>query len=203
MIIISSISIIIISLYLFFYNPYNDLNPQPVTAQRTIDFDKRLHILELTSPAPMLEMELYDGNKKIHLNPSSRNHFIQFDNFPSLISYDIESKGFLNRQNIEVQLKPEGEPYRINLTLISDDDFVLYDSNFPFERDLSGKEYSIYIGVNPPIPLSIQLTLPKNNTYKLIVNIEYLSVPIDFRVTGDNIKVKPLLKIKKSIYIKT
>jgi hypothetical protein len=100
-------------------------------------------------------------------------------------------------------LKPVGTPYKLTLTLNSEEEFVLFDSNFPYVRQPGGREYTLLIGANPPLPLSVQLTVPRDRTFNLHLVTEYLSVPADFQLYAADKQVEARFTLIKTLEIKT
>jgi len=104
-------------------------------------------------------------------------------------------------------LNPTGHPYKLQLSLTSEKEFILYDSNFPFvreiETDTEAVTYRILIGKNPPKPLPLLLTLPSGRRYNLSMKIEYLQPPFRIEVSGKNKDVQVIVKLEKSLDLRT
>jgi len=80
---------------------------------------------------------------------------------------------------------------------------VLFDANFPYTRTPGGKEYTILIGVNPPLPLDVELTVPRNRAFTVEVTLEYLQPPEGYTLTGESVSVSNRLRFRKNLELKT
>ena len=67
---------------------------------------------------------------------------------PALAEFKSHSIAFLNRRNYTIDIQLKGVPSKLEAVISSDREFILYDSNFPFQRDKTGKSYKIFIGAN-------------------------------------------------------
>ena len=113
----------------------------------------------------------------------------------------------LDRRNIRLTLNPTGQPYKLQLSLTSEEEFILFDSNFPFIREIETEtqavSYRILIGKNPPNPLPLLLTLPSGRRYNLSMKIEYLQPPFRLEVSGKNKDIQIIVKLEKSLDLRT
>jgi hypothetical protein len=195
--------VIILIGYIILFNPFNSDNPQPVTAERQVDFDKRINRLILSSDAPLGKFEVSYDRREFSIDTRARNVDIPLTRYPELFSYNLESVGFLNRKNITVVLMSQGDPFKIEVKITAESEFVLYDANFPYSRQRSGSEYTVYIGKNPPNPLKLELTLPKERRFHLGLTFYYDTPPLDVSVSGKDVRVNSELLLNKSIDINT
>lgn len=187
--------------YLFiFFKPFNGKTAQPIAALETINITNKTNNLIITSPAPIGEIEYRTGKNTIKVNTKSRKYITPLQGIPSLIHFTSQSVAFLNRNNYELETQLKGNPSKVEVVISSNKEFVLYDANFPFKRDKSGKSYSIFIGVNPPVPLILQFTLPKGFQFDIRFKVNYRNPPVPLSVTGKNKKtdVELLLFAKHS-----
>ncbi len=193
----------ILAFYILLFNPYHGDNLQTITAQREIDFGNKKNNLVLSSEAPLGRLEVLYKQQDIFIDTQHRDYTILLHEYPNMFSYDLQSVGFLNRRNMTIRFKPKGEPSKVDVLLISEDEYVLYDANFPFYRQRSGKQYSIFIGNNPPNPLVLELTLPKDRRFKIVISINYKKLPFPLVIKGKNTILRTELILNESIDIST
>jgi len=185
-----------------FYSPYRE-KQQIITAHYLVDRVNGENSLQLTSTGPLGGLTVWDGENRIQIDSHSRKYNLPLPEVPELLHITINSVGFLDRKNIQLDLKPVGTPYKLTLTLNSEEEFVLFDSNFPYVRQPGGREYTLLIGANPPLPLSVQLTVPRDRTFNLHLVTEYLSVPADFQLYAADKQVEARFTLIKTLEIKT
>ena len=187
----------------FVYSPYGELRPQPISAVYVIDEVRDEQYLELSSPAPLRNMRSLNGDTTISIDTRSRLYRLPLVNPGEYLETRISSVGFLDRKNVSLSLVPRSEPYRVRLGVFSDAEFVLFDANFPYTRTPGGKEYTILIGVNPPLPLDVELTVPRNRTFTVEVTLEYLQPPEGYALEGDFVSISNRLRFRKNLELKT
>ncbi|GEM_PF-2284949 len=202
--VISLIPALIIPLYtIFFFRPYGPDNPQPLVVNESIDLSKKNSSILITSPAPIGTIKYIRKGKGISISTGSRLYRMPIEMPERLIDYDLSSRVFLDRRNFVLNINTKGKPYQFKIEVVSDNEFILYDSNFPFQRGKNGKSYRIFIGKNPPKPLVLQLTLPKEHYYKLEINVIYNEPQANETIIGENKKVRWILNVKDEISLKT
>jgi len=180
--------------YLFgIFKPFNKNTQQPINAVDTINTLKNTNNLTITSPAPIGKIEYSTGDSSINLNTKSRKYITPLQDMPALAEFKSHSIAFLNRRNYTIDIQLKGVPSKLEAVISSDREFILYDSNFPFQRDKTGKSYKIFIGANPPRTLSLKLTLPQGFSFNTDFTIKYDNPPFPLYITGKNKKARTKL----------
>ena len=187
----------------FVYAPYGPRRRQPVNATYVIDEVADKRYLELSSPAPLENLKVRDGNTTISIDTRSRMYTLPLKHGGEYLDTTISSVGFLDRQNVNLLLTPWSEPYRVRLKVSAEEEFVLFDANFPYTREPGGREYTILIGVNPPLPLNVQLTVPKNRTFTVGITLEYLRSPEGYDLSGEFAAISNRLTFRRDLELKT
>jgi hypothetical protein len=185
------------------YDPYDAEHRQPVAAHYTIDLIDSRSSLTLASPAPLGAVTLRDSKGVITIESRARFYTLPLEELPDLLETEVTSTGFLDRKNINLLFSSTVRPYRLTLRLSSADEFVLYDANFPTQRDPGGREYRILIGSNPPLPLPLQLTLPQNMSFELRIGLEYLQLPHGYELSGADKQFTSHYTFQKRLILKT
>jgi hypothetical protein len=187
----------------FVYAPYGPRRQQPVNATYVIDEVADKRYLELSSPAPLENLKARDGNTTISIDTRSRLYTLPLKHGGEYLDTTISSVGFLDRKNVNLLLTPWSEPYRVRLKVSAEEEFVLFDANFPYTREPGGREYTILIGVNPPLPLNVQLTVPKNRTFTVGITLEYLRSPEGYDLSGEFAAISNRLTFRRDLELKT
>jgi hypothetical protein len=187
----------------FVYAPYGPRRQQPVNAAYVIDEVTDKRYLELSSPAPLENLKARDGDTTISIDTRSRLYTLPLKHRGEYLDTTISSVGFLDRKNVNLLLTPWSEPYRVRLKVSAEEEFVLFDANFPYTREPGGREYTILIGVNPPLPLNVQLTVPKNRTFTVGITLEYLRPPEGYDLSGEFVAISNRLTFRRNLELKT
>ncbi len=185
------------------YSPYGGKEKQQIVARYLVDRIAKESTLSLNSPAALGHLRIWDTENLVTIDSRSRSYVLPLPEIPELLQSSIESTGFLDRKNLKLILDPTGSPRRFRLTLRSPEEFVLFDSNFPYIRETGGRVYDLLVGVNPPLPLEVELTLPKGRTFELSVEVEYLNNPADFRLFAPDKILDTIFTLRDRLEIKT
>ena len=187
---------------LMLYFPFTEVNPQPITIEATVD-DDGTNMVQLSSPAPLGAGDLLRDADRLPFQTTERSFAVSFQNLPEYVVVEQSRRAFLNRETVTLRIESRDQPFLVSLDLISDQDYILFDSNFPFRRHQSGREYEILVGRNPPNPLSIELTLPRGRTYHCVLRTEYLGPLLDVHLTGRAASVERGLTVSKRFTLRT
>ncbi|MBN1409784.1 MAG: hypothetical protein JW969_02995 [Spirochaetales bacterium] len=182
---------------------FSSSDPQKITAENVINTDNATNSIFLKSPSALGKLRIQYLDKDYSVYTKSPEFTITNEQLPALLIVETKSTPFLNRKNLTINLYSVGNPYKIHLTLESDEDITLYDANFPFIRKSQGKEYEILIGYNPPKPLSVLLTIPKDMVLKLHTTVEYTQFPFTFNITSPNKKFSASLTLVQTFLVKS
>jgi len=185
------------------YDPYGEQQRQPVHAAYLIDETAEKSYLRISSPSPLENLRLSDGSMTMSIDTRSRSYTIPMADIAELLDVEVSSVGFLDRKNVNLRLEPWSQPYRVRLDVSAADEFVLFDANFPYSREPGGRQYTISIGANPPFPLEVQLTVPRNRTFTVGITLEYLRSPEGYELRGENRSITSRLTFHKDLQLKT
>jgi hypothetical protein len=175
---------------LFLFAPYSRLRPQIIHAVNTIDAEAGTNNLVLASHASLGSIEYRYAGRPSAMDTRKRRAGIALEYPSDLLTAEISASPLLNRQNIELLLEAAGHPHQMELHLASQEGFILFGANYPIVREVAPEEegvsYRILVGKNPPNPLQLQLTLPREGTFTLSAGITYREPPIPMEFSGEN-----------------
>jgi len=189
--------------FFLLYSPYGPGRPQPVTAEYLVDRESGQTLVELASPAPLRDLYLLEPGGLRVVDTRALRVRRALPPIADLVVPRVTEVGFLDRKNIHLALQPVGEPVRIRLTVSAPEEFVLYDANFPYQREPDGRRYTLLIGANPPLPLAVQLTLPQARSFAVGLELEYGEPPAGFQAFGDRAVVRSRLTYRMKLELKT
>jgi hypothetical protein len=94
-------------------------------------------------------------------------------------------------------------PRSFTLAIDSADDFVLYDSSFPAVRN-GPRSYRLLVGAFPPDPLTLQISLPIEETFTLTITAEFDAPLIGVDVqAGPAARVATRVRVVRTLDVKT
>ena len=182
---------------------FSEKNPQPVSVHDIIDLDNLSRRIVFSSNSYLGKIRMKAEERFFSFDSLSRTYEIKVEEIPELIRIKMTEETFLDRKNIRLKLESRGTPHRVRLLLHSTNEFTLFDSNFPFQRQKGGLEYSVLIGANPPSPLDIDLTLPQGTSCTLDFTIDYTNIPYPFETDGEHKTFDELLTFHQTFRIDT
>lgn len=190
-------------LYMFLFIQYTEQMPLTIFTKNIIDMDKKNNTIEISGNRALRDINLWIVDKHYHFETEAMHYIIPQEEIPELIDIQVTQKSFLDRKNINISVEAQGNPMSLSLSIASDSDYTLFDSNFPYNIRNKGRIYDIIIGANPPKPINIQLTLPAQLSFELFLEMEYSEFPFRFEIGGANKRIESYLIIKKSLRIET
>jgi hypothetical protein len=189
------------SIYLFSFMPYTSENPQPVFAAEQINPEIGQRLLSVSSPAPLTGVELISPDYRDVTAERTRQFSVESDVIPSLVDVSTETSSFLERQYVEITVQSVGSIRSLSVTLHSDERIILFDSNFPFSLNPHTNSAEIYIGENPPNPLTFTFTIPQRLPVEIAMDLTLEGIPSRFELVRENISVKRELTVNRRIFL--
>ena len=167
----------------------------------TINTDYNISTIKVSTPVKSKEIEvaidnnnyiLETGNfKKIEITNNSTTDLVEINKTLSL---------FLDRKNIVLDIKPKGNPEKIEILFLMEKNHIILDSNYQFTLtpNLDGGEF--HIGYNPDFPLRLDILADKETDIKFEINLIYKTPPFDMDIKGDNMIFYDYTVVRKSIH---
>jgi len=164
-----SLSSVITLFWILGLNPYSTDKPQPLEIIDSIDLVHGDRRLEISSPGPIGSAELYLDGQTYPLDNLGRTADVRMPFNRKPLSVESQSRSFLGRRTISVNISGESNPGSLTIYLNSVKPFTLHEANFPFEMTPAGTSAEVFIGENPPFPISFKFTV--NNDAQLILSV--------------------------------
>jgi hypothetical protein len=191
-IVLSALSLAGLFTYALIFSPYSSENPQEISVVNTIEADRKKNSIEFTGEASLGSISLWDEEGVHRLYTNDKRLTLNREEIPRLLTVESMSSRILDRNNLQLLFNSAGRPYRMSFLLSSEQDFILFDANFPFVREVDRESprvtYRLLVGKHPPNPFPLILTLPDGNRYNLSVRIIYREPPFIFRLYGKDKK---------------
>jgi hypothetical protein len=174
---------------------------QPVHAVNIVDIDTKEMKLKLSSPVKTGKIEaVIDGTDYTIDNKELIFSFDLNKTEKELLEITENLSFFLDRKNIILEIIPAGNPEKIEITFSTEENQIILDSNFPFTLNQNLDRGEFHIGDNPDFPLTLDILTDSDTVVWFSINIIYNEPPVEIELTGDNMKFKKQVILKKSIY---
>ncbi|RKX73581.1 MAG: hypothetical protein DRP60_11645 [Spirochaetes bacterium] len=164
-----SLSSIITLFWILSLNPYSEKNPQPLKIIDSINLVFNERQLEISSPGPIGNAELFLDGNTYPLENLGRTADVRMPFNRTPLKVESDTRSFLGRRTITGKISGEANPGNLTIHLNSTTPFTLHEANFPFEMSPSGASAEVFVGDNPPFPLSLMFTV--NNDAQLILSV--------------------------------
>ncbi len=193
---------------LMLFSPFSPLHPQPLEVTQTLEIGAKGEVtrdtLSVTSPAPLGTITVSDaaGTRSVAARGTSAALPLRpLEVSPVKISQD--SSAFFSQRTVTLDVEMPASPQAMVATLSSAQDFILFDSTFPFIRE-SPNRYRILIGTSAPNPLELQLTLPAGGTFTLGMEMDFDLPLIGAKVsTRVDTRASTRVRVQKNLEVKT
>lgn len=201
-IIFDAILVITLIIVLIYYKTdFYKNKKQPISTTVFIDDDTKTSLFHVSSPAKMQEInaELQGSNytfNSMTTEETATGSFIK----PEAITITKQVSYFLDRKNIILKIKPQGNPEKIEISFLTQDNRIILDSNYPFILNTNLEGGNFHIGYNPAYPLTLDVLVEKETAIWFTVKAIYSVPPFSIELTGKNMDFNNKAIIKKSIY---
>ncbi len=181
-------------------NLYGDDGLQPLAARASIDLDTGRSNLHLSSPGPIGAVTVNLAGEERTVTTREQVFTIPMATVTGLMTFTERSETYRDRHSVTLDLAPLGQPRELRLTLESDDAFALLDASHRYWKLDQGR-YCLLVGLGPPNPLPVQLTVPRDLKLVLRFDWVYDQPPVPITVRGDDRMVVTSTRVTGSIPI--
>ena len=177
-----AVLVIFMVFYTFQLPRFNEGDHQIIRLNDDLNLDTGIRDLKISSDREMGDAVLAAGDKTIPVPPGIKDFKIQGETPEDLLSFDWETREFLDRRSIDLNIYTKNHADQIQMEIHSDDRLVLYDSLYPYEVSPDQKSISISIGINPPNPLNMPLIFSGDSQPEILIKVlndssEYSLIP--------------------------
>ena len=181
-------------------NLYGDRGLQPLAATASIDLDTGRSNVHLSSPGPIGAVTVSMAGEERSVATREQIFTVPMAAVTGLMTFTERSETYRDRHTVTLDLAPLGEPRELRLTLESDDAFALLGSSHRYWKLDQGR-YRLLVGLGPPNPLPVQLTVPRDLKLVLRFDWVYDQPPVPLTVQGDDRMVVTSTRVTGSIPI--
>jgi len=182
-IVVTALASIVVGILLVTLRPYGPADPQPVTVVERIDTTNKNAKLVFDSPAPLGNLSFQYGARTVTLHNASRHYELALEPPAKFIRTETTHRRFLDREQTVLTVAPTLTPaetmvlYHVSMRLSEKKPMVIYDLNFPFSYSADNREVTVYIGADPPDPLTVDYILPAEHLPSIGLTAEFLGLP--------------------------
>lgn len=148
--------------------------------------------------------EVISGLKTMPPNENDKSFLEQFKslNENDFIAADFKLENYLERSIGEIKVSPALKAALINILIIREDGFPIYEASSEFTTSSSGKEVSFLSPLNINEAFSIKFSGEKNSKLNIKINAWFYDSPlkIDFKDNAENKKL--IFQVTKEFVLK-
>lgn len=153
-----------------------ELFPDEKRGKLTLSSNREMGNLSLYWAGRMIPMTRLGKEAEVELSPPDKEWLLS----------ETTHRRFLDRRYEEISLKPLGNPDTVQIRMLSENSFLIYDCNYPYEMNPQGLEAELFIGNFPPVPFPLEITLNRNAKVWLECTFVYSSWPENVSIEGAN-----------------
>ena len=193
--------LLVLSMIIFSFqlSPFGNGDHQIVRLKDSLNLDTGIRDLEIASDREIGNAILRNMNNDIPVPPGLRAFSIQGEAEEDLLSIQWETKEFLDRRSIDLNILTKDHADEVVLVASSDERLVLYDSLYPYELSPDQKKVRIFIGINPPSPLGVSLIFSGDSRPDLYISILKDSSSYSLISVRDGVEVESRTIISKTL----
>ncbi len=198
-----SLGILSLSMYIYLalFSPFSRENPQPVNVTEVVEIGSGKGDFTLTSPAPLGSFSFTNNKVTASYNTKSRSMVIKTAELMPSPVVELKKYKFLNRSRYTLVYKYDRVPEALGISLISDSEIVVYDSNYPYESSEDSTRIDFKTGSVPNSYFILIFTLPEKANGELLITGKYGSTDSNISVSGRPFSIQRTLIFKKKILI--
>ena len=180
------------------YSPYTSDSPQPLTVTQTVRGDAETDGLAIESPGPLGRITIEEGGASRTILLRGQRYETEVRHTAGLVRVEEAKDPFLDKDNVTLTVIPSGKLRSIAVRLSADQDFILFDANYPFRR-VNPRTYTLLIGAFPPSPLPILLTLPQGIEFTATLDMEFDDPVLGVVVGGEGMVTRNRLLVTRRV----
>lgn len=163
----SGIASVTLLVFVFLYTPFSGADPLPVSAVEEFADGRRSLLLEAPAPPGAISVQL--GGEAYPVSMTDRSYSLGLPPAPAPVSIEAFQSVFLGRRRNVVTLSSSDPVRDVDFRLESDEPMIVDDTDFPYTLSEDGRRLQVHIGRNPPMPLSVDVTVRSDGPPRLRV----------------------------------
>ncbi len=192
---------VLLSLFLFLFNPFSTSNKQPLTIVENINMDTLTRKVTLQSPAPLGNFTISDKFSTVSFTSKKRKITFQSKIPINLPFISLTKTHFLNRAKYSLTYIGNIPAEYIEIKIISDKRIILFDSNYSYKDNNDLTEISFITGFSPPLNFFLTFTVPENFNGEILVTGKYTAPRNIITIKNHLFSIKREQFIKKILLI--
>lgn len=190
---------VIALLFLFGYQAYPGEGKQPVEIIERIEAPEGERLVSISSPAPMEALLLSGPGSPGTIISGLREYEYRNRIDRQLLSSTLEREIFLDRERFLLEFDSADNLTALELRFFGNDQFLIYDLNFPYTYDAARKSALVHIGRNPELPLTVDAVFPAGSAVSLNILAQFDGTSEDIAAYGRQYAIEAQRSYRKEI----
>ena len=170
------------------YQPYDERSPRPVALHEYIDLVDNSRTLDVSGNGQLPQtLALRIDGRTVLWN--GRPIVLQPADTEPLLSIERQRSSFLERNRLQYTITTNIELYRVEAEIESEASLLLYDANLPVSIPGDAERASVFVGVLPPNPFTIDITLPEQVQGSLLLLATSKQLSRDVTVLRPDVRI--------------
>ena len=200
---VSTILWILVTIYLAYkimsLQPYTEELPQKVVMQDVQNLDSGVREISVHSNARIGDGQLILFSNVLNLEDVDKELKIRGEIEKDLLQITSSSDVFLDRRAVRLDISAVLPPEKVQVQITSREPIVFYDCEFPYEILPGEKTANIFIGLNPPNPLSIPMIFSKDSKPDFSITLQYKESPYTLKLEKKPVQIESSMVLRKNI----
>ena len=200
---VSTILWILVTVFLTYkimiLQPYTEELPQEVMMRDIQNLDNGIREISIHSNARIGDGQLILFNNVLNLEDVDKELKIRGEIEKDLLKITSSSDVFLDRRAVRLDISAVLPPERVQVQVTSKEPIVFYDCEFPYEILPGEKIANIFIGINPPNPLSIPMIFSKKSKPDFSIILQYEESPYTLKLEKEPVKIESSMILRKDV----
>jgi hypothetical protein len=161
------------AIFIVLFDPYSSGRAVPISINDVIDHVQGSRVTTVAAPSWITAGEMELASQRFSLNGKPPFILMPEGTDGHGISVSSQRESFLARKLLRLNISAEDKPYGILCELSSGEEIRIFDCSLPYTVEDDGKLVRIHVGVEPSMPLRIELTVPQDFRAKLRCELDY------------------------------
>jgi hypothetical protein len=171
--------------FIFIFDPYASGRAVPISMDDVIDRVHGSRVASVEAPSWIKAGEVELGGQGFSLNGKPPFTLMPEMSDGKGIRLSSQRESFLARKLLRLNIEAKERPYGILCELSSGQEIRIFDCSLPYTVEDDGRLVRIHVGVEPSMPLRIELTVPQDFRARLRCELDY---PLWGLTTNDRVR---------------
>ncbi len=194
-----AVAALVFSYHILHLEPYNQETPQKVVMNDLQFLDSGIREIRIQSKSSIGSGRLVLFEETIPINNAGTEFKILGEIEKNLLVVSSETDTFLDRRVVKIKLSAFKGPEKISFKVHSEEPIVFYDCQFPYEIAPDELSAEVFIGQNPPNPLTVSMIFSKSSKPSFMIDLFYSDTPYSLILDKKNLSIETKMQLRKEI----